>query len=254
MKFAIELAGRTALVTGATSGIGNAIALAFAEHGAKVLMHGKTESDAHDAVNAMPATLLGRATAIAADLSIQGEALSFASRAQSMAGSVDIVVLSAAIQSRRAFSDVDEAQLREEIQVNFLSSYQILQRLVPSMAMRNWGRVLAIGSVQQVRPNPALSVYAATKSAQLNLVINLAKTYARSGVTVNNLAPGLIDTHRNADIKLDTATYAQILERIPMGRAGNAQDCAGAALFLCSDLGQYITGIDLLVDGGLHLP
>jgi NAD(P)-dependent dehydrogenase (short-subunit alcohol dehydrogenase family) len=122
------------------------------------------------------------------------------------------------------------------------------------MAERGWGRVLTVGSVQQVRPSPTLAVYAALKSAQANLAINLAKQYAGRGVTVNNLAPGLIDTDRNDDIKGDAEGYAAILARIPAGQAGTPEDCAWPALLLCSDAGRYVTGADLMVDGGLHLP
>ena len=122
------------------------------------------------------------------------------------------------------------------------------------MAERGWGRILGIGSVQQVRPNPNLLIYAGLKSALSTMLRSLAKAYAARGVTANTLAPGLIDTDRNADLKQDPALYRSILDRIPAGAAGDAEDCVGAALLLCSDAGRYITGVDLLVDGGMHMP
>jgi NAD(P)-dependent dehydrogenase (short-subunit alcohol dehydrogenase family) len=169
-------------------------------------------------------------------------------------GPVDIVVLNASAQIRRAFVEISEDEFDLQIDVNLRATFEILQSILPSMAERGWGRVLTIGSVQQVRPNPNLAVYAATKSAQANLALNLAKQYAGRGVTVNNLAPGLIDTDRNTDLKRDEAAYERLLKSIPVGRAGDPEDCAWPALLLCSDAGRYITGADLLVDGGLHLP
>lgn len=251
---AFNLDGRSALVTGGSRGIGRAIAIVLAQCGARVVLHARTEAEARTAIDAIAQS--GRETMIpiAADLAVPGKALDLAKRAQQLVGHVDIAVLNASIQTRRDFAAVEERQFHAEIQINLLSGYQLLQHLAPAMAARAWGRILTIGSVQQVRPNPALSVYAATKSAQLNLVLNLAKLYAKSGVTVNNLAPGLIDTERNSDLKLDGEAYARLLDRIPAGSAGTADDCAFAALLLCSHAGRYITGVDLMVDGGLHLP
>ena len=205
-------------------------------------------------MDALPPHCRKQCTPMAADLAETGQGLRLAQDAEKLLGPLDIVVLNASIQTRCTFEEVEEAQFHQEIQVNLLAAYQLLQHVAPAMAARGWGRILTIGSVQQVRPNSALSVYAATKAAQLNLTLNLAKLYARSGVTVNNLAPGLIDTERNADLKADGKAYRELLDRIPAGQAGTPQDCAWAALMLCSQAGRYITGVDLMVDGGLHLP
>ena len=116
------------------------------------------------------------------------------------------------------------------------------------MAEREWGRVLTIGSIQQIKPSPSMFVYAASKSAQLNFAINLARHFGRHGVTVNNIAPGVIATARNrAQVE---ANGAEMVTRIPAGRLGRPADIAGAALLLCSDAGSYINGADLFVDGG----
>jgi NAD(P)-dependent dehydrogenase (short-subunit alcohol dehydrogenase family) len=116
------------------------------------------------------------------------------------------------------------------------------------MAERGWGRVVAVGSVQQVRPHPQMLVYAGTKAAQLNWTMNLARQYGGRGVTVNNLAPGAIRTARNeAQMRTEEAA---LVERIPAGRLGRPDDLAGAALLLCSDAGSYINGANLYVDGG----
>jgi NAD(P)-dependent dehydrogenase (short-subunit alcohol dehydrogenase family) len=122
------------------------------------------------------------------------------------------------------------------------------------MKARGWGRVLTLGSINETRPEPVLSIYAALKSAQHNLAINLARQYAPFGVTVNNLSPGLIATERNAWRRVDAGEWAGI-ERAanPMNRAGTPEEMAGAALLLCSDAGSFITGADLQATGGKHL-
>lgn len=205
-------------------------------------------------VAAMPASRGRKLAACGADLAQAGAGRQLIEDVTRAFGSVDIIVLNASAQIRRPFVEIREDEFALQIDVNLRATFEILQNALPGMADRGWGRVLTIGSVQQVRPNPNLAVYAATKSAQANLAINLAKQYAARGITVNNLAPGLIDTDRNADLKQDEAAYKRLLQTIPMGRAGSVEDCAWPALLLCSDAGQYITGADLLVDGGLHLP
>lgn len=117
-----------------------------------------------------------------------------------------------------------------------------------------FGRILAIGSINQTPPKSVLAVYAALKSAQHNLVINLAREYAPNGITINNLSPGLIATERNKFRRDDPHAWAKLeLKCCPMPRAGTPSEIAPAALLLCSDAGSYITGADLQVIGGRHL-
>jgi NAD(P)-dependent dehydrogenase (short-subunit alcohol dehydrogenase family) len=122
------------------------------------------------------------------------------------------------------------------------------------MKARGWGRVLTIGSINETRPEGELSIYAALKSAQHNLAINLARQYAPFGVTINNLSPGLIATERNKWRRVDANAWAAIeRDSSPMGRAGTPEEMAGAALLLCSEAGSFITGADLQATGGRHL-
>ncbi|MEI8244298.1 MAG: SDR family oxidoreductase, partial [Lentisphaerota bacterium] len=116
---------------------------------------------------------------------------------------------------------------------------------------RKWGRVLSIGSVQQKKPHRDMLIYAATKAAQTNMVQNLAVQVAPFGVTVNNLAPGVIVTDRNSVQMSDQTICETVLKKIPAGFIGQSEDCVGAAVLLCSDAGRYITGQDFYVDGGM---
>ncbi len=168
-------------------------------------------------------------------------------------GPVDILVLNASVQYRTRWDEIPSTELARQLQLNFSSTLRLLQLYVPPMRQKGWGRVLCAGSVQQYKPHPEMAVYAATKAAQQNLVLNLAKQLAPFGITVNNLAPGVIDTPRNRQALADPAYAPRLLAGIPAGFAGEARDCAAGALLLCSEEGRYITGTDLLIDGGMHL-
>jgi glucose 1-dehydrogenase len=245
--------GRRALVTGASRGIGRAIALGLASNGAHVLLHYNRDHDAANGVLQAIQAGSGSASLLQQDLIAPNAGASLATSAME-SGPLDILVINAAIQERRALADIDSELFMRHIHANFWSAIQLVQAVVPEMELRRWGRILHIGSVQQVRPNPNLLVYAGLKSALSNVMRGLSKAHASSGITANTLAPGLIDTDRGIDLKNDPALYRSVLDRIPQGEAGKAEDCVGAALLLCSDAGRYITGIDLLVDGGMHIP
>jgi NAD(P)-dependent dehydrogenase (short-subunit alcohol dehydrogenase family) len=243
-----SLARRRALVTGGSRGIGRSIALALAAHGARVTVQHHGDAGI---VNGLLEDL-GPGEAWEADFRDPEAVERMAGRASTAA--FDILVLGAAIQERRDLGEVDHALFQRHVEANFWSALRLVQAVLPGMRERRWGRILAIGSVQQVRPNPNLLTYAGLKSALSTTMRSLAKAHAHEGVSFNTLAPGLIDTDRTADLKRDPDLYRRIVDGIPAGRAGDPGDCVGAALLLCSPAGRYITGIDLLVDGGMHLP
>lgn len=224
--------GLRALVTGATSGIGSAIADALADAGADVVRHG-----------------LEAGADIDTDLGDPDAARTLAA----FAGDVDILVLSASLQVRARWDALDVASLRRQLDVNLVSSVGLLQAFVPGMQRRGFGRVLTLGSVQLARPHPEMLGYAASKAALANVVHNLAVQVAADGVTVNTLSPGVIDTPRNTAVLADPAYLDRVLAGIPTRRVGTPEDCVAAALLLCSREGGYITGQNLLVDGGMGL-
>ena len=140
-----------------------------------------------------------------------------------------------------------------QLTVNLKSTLLLMQAYYPAMKEQGWGRIVTVGSVNQYRRHPELSVYAATKCAVMSLVQNIAKQVASYGVTVNNIAPGAIATPRNAAIYEDDEKRRAVEAVIPAGRFGQAEDCVGAVLLLCSDAGSYITGSDIVMDGGMRL-
>lgn len=258
-RFAIP--GRRALVTGASMSIGRAIALGLAEAGADIAVHFSPEADraaglpdaAAETVAAV-AALGRRAVRMPADLSHPGAGREAAARAATELGGLEILVICASVQARHDFADVTSAEIERQMRVNLSASVELLQAVLPGMKERGWGRVLSIGSVNQTRPEAQLSVYAALKAAQHNLIVNLARQYAPSGVTLNTLSPGLVATERNRWRRQDAGEWAAIQRAAnPMGRAGLPEEMVGAALLLCSDAGSFITGADLQATGGGHL-
>ena len=246
-----DLTGKRALVTGSTQGIGFAIAECLAKQGADVFVHGSTSVEkcekAAQRIREGGAKVKGIAVA---DLSKPDGAEKLF---EAVGGEIDILVLNASIQFRRKWNEITPEEMEIQLQTNFKSSLRLIQLCEPHMEEKGWGRVVTIGSVQQYKPHKDMAVYASSKAAQMNLVTNLAKQLAPLGITINNLSPGVIATPRNADALADPVYSKQVYAGIPAGFAGKAEDCAGAALLLCSDEGRYITGIDLTVDGGMKL-
>ncbi|SDR60768.1 NAD(P)-dependent dehydrogenase, short-chain alcohol dehydrogenase family [Rhizobiales bacterium GAS113] len=256
-----DLTGRNALVTGGSVSIGRAIALQLAAAGADVAIQYSQAADARfrypDAAARTCAEIAGlsrRAVAIAADFAKPGEASRCVAEASAQLGRLEILVICASIQSRQAFEALPADEIARHVAINFTATVELLQAALPAMAERGWGRVLSIGSVNQTRPDAELSVYAALKSAQHNLIINLARRYADKGVTLNTLSPGLVATERNRWRRKSAAQWRAIEQAAnPMRRAGQPQDMVGAALLLCSQASSFITGADLQVTGGGHL-
>jgi NAD(P)-dependent dehydrogenase (short-subunit alcohol dehydrogenase family) len=187
---------------------------------------------------------------VVADLEYPDECTRLADEAMNRAGHIDILVLNASLELRGDWRSVTAAQMGLQLDVNLRSSLLLLQRLVPPMLERRYGRVLSIGSIQEGKPNPDFMVYAACKAAQANVIRSLARKHGGEGVTFNTLAPGAIATERNAAALADPAHRARIAAQIPVGRLGDVADCVPAALLLCSGAADYINGATIEVDGG----
>jgi NAD(P)-dependent dehydrogenase (short-subunit alcohol dehydrogenase family) len=253
--------GRRALVTGGTLSIGRAIVRAFADAGAQIAVQHAAAADAaledDDAAAELSRELDGqgvRPVMIDADFAVPGEATRTVEHAIDALGGVDVVVVCASVQQREPFDRISAEQRLRQTQINFHATVELLQAVVPGMRERRWGRILTIGSVNQTRPEAELAIYAALKSAQLNLCINLARQLAPDGITANNLSPGLVATSRNKWRRVDAEAWQAIETGAnPMGRAAQPDEMAGAALLLCSEAGSFITGADVPATGGGHL-
>lgn len=242
-----DLRGRTALVTGAGRGIGAAIAEGLAGAGARLILH-DMEARHTDAVRDRIDASGGQAMQISGDLALPDAGADLMRRA----GDLDILIINASAQANAELADLTEADLDLQLAVNLRATLGMLQVALPAMAQRNWGRVVSIGSVNQVRPKGVVTAYAATKAAQHNIIQSQARDYARYNVLLNTLAPGLIDTDRNAARRdSDPEAWADYTRTLNwMQRAGRADEMVGAALFLASDACSFMTGETIFLTGG----
>lgn len=244
-KKRIELIGKKVLVTGSTQGIGYATAKAFVQAGASVTVHCSKDLCKAERIRQE----IGAAHAVVADLSDAAQTAGLYEKT----GAVDILVLNASVQYKEGWQEITEEHFESQINVNFRSTLQLMQSYYPFMKEQRYGRIITVGSVNQYRQHPELSMYAATKCAVMSLVKNVAKFAAPYGVTVNNVAPGAINTPRNEAVRNDPELFGKVIASIPMGRFGEADEVANAILFLCSEGSDYITGEDLIIDGGMKL-
>jgi NAD(P)-dependent dehydrogenase (short-subunit alcohol dehydrogenase family) len=246
------LSDRAALVTGAARGIGLAIATRLAEAGAHVIIHDRDAVTADTAVADLRVRGLA-ASPLIADLAEIAAPAAMAAELKATGTEPDIVVLCASVEMLETWDAVSEAAMAAQTAINLQATVRLLQAFLPGMLARGFGRVIAIGSVQEARPNASHFYYAATKAAQTNMILNLARTTQAPDVTLNVIMPGAILTDRNRAVLGQPGRERQVLARIPLGRIGSPEDCAGIALLLCSPEGSYINGAEIAVDGGLRL-
>ena len=169
------------------------------------------------------------------------------------AGDVDVLVLNASVQFRHHWNEITYEEFDRQMRVNLYASLRLIQLYAPAMLEKRWGRIIAIGSVQEFVPHKDMAIYAASKSGLDNLVKNLAKQFGSRQVTVNNVLPGAMLTPRNADAVSDKAYLAKVVSGIPLGCMGKASDCNGIVRLLAGEEGSYITGATICVDGGMSL-
>lgn len=245
-----DLSGRTALVTGSSRGIGKAAALLLGRAGAHVIFHGVRMSDPLRETLEQAEKEKISCSVVTGNLAEEAEVEKVADECGKK---VDILVLNASVQEYMHLRDFESKEFEREINTNLRSACLLLKRLLPPMQERKWGRVINVGSVNQLRPAARLTVYSATKAALQNLMVNVAKEYAPDGITCNSIVPGIICTDRNRRILSDPAWLPKLQAMVPAGRFGVPEDCAGAILLLTSEAGSYITGAEIPIAGGMQL-
>ncbi|MGH7407786.1 MAG: SDR family NAD(P)-dependent oxidoreductase [Candidatus Methylomirabilales bacterium] len=245
-----DLTGKVALVTGASRGIGRAVALALARHGAEVLVNSRKPEGAEAVAGAIRG-LGRRAAALPADVCDPAAVASLADAAAAFAPRLDILVLNAGVSPVYTRAEaVSLEDWRATLETNLTGAFLCVRALAPRLAAQPGGRVLVMASIGALVGLPRLAAYNATKGGLLQLTRTLALEWARHGVTANALAPGFIETDMTAGLLGHAALRGSLLARIPLGRFGMPEDVAAAALFLVSDAAAYITGTVLSVDGG----
>lgn len=240
-----DLSGKIALVTGSTQGIGFEIARLLSAHGARVFVSGAESLE--KCVNACKK--IPNSVPVRANL-LKTEEID---ELYKQTGDVDILVLNASIQYKRKWDEFTIEEYDTQMNCNVKSSYLLIKKYAEGMKNKGWGRIVTIGSVNQYNQHPELSLYGVTKAAQMKMVRNIAPQLAPFGVTINNVAPGAIDTPRNEKALSDPDFKKKVESSIPCGYIGKPEDIAPGVLLLCSEEGRYVTGTDLIIDGGMHL-
>ncbi len=244
-----SLDGQRALVTGASRGIGQALALALARAGADVVC-ASTRRAGTDATAAAIRDAGRQAWQLEADLSHRGAAADLAERAEAEAGRLDILVNNAGTIRRHAATDFPLDAWDSVLRTNLDATFVLCQAVGRGMIARGAGKIINVASLLAFQGGVTVPAYTASKHAVAGLTKALANEWAGRGVQVNALAPGYIRTDNTQALQDDPARQRQILERIPAGRWGEADDLAGAAVFLASRASDYVSGHVLVVDGG----
>ncbi|MFF0276712.1 MULTISPECIES: SDR family NAD(P)-dependent oxidoreductase [unclassified Streptomyces] len=247
-----SLDGRTAIVTGGSSGIGRAVAGALARAGARVVVVARKEADLATAVDELTADGC-RAAWVSADLGTREGIKAGAEQAAAVFGEPDILVNSAGVNLRPPLGELGEDVWDTTMTVNLEAPFLLGQRFGPGMAERGFGRIIHITSQQAHRAFVQSGAYGVSKGGLESLARSQAEAWSPYGVTANTLVPGVVLTPLNARLAADPDKVAALAARTLVGRNGLAEDFAGAAVFLASASSAYVTGQSLFVDGGFSV-
>ncbi len=245
-----DLSGRRALITGASRGIGLALATALGEAGAQLILNARSTLELDAAADSLRARGLKVATRVF-DVT-DAAAVNAAIQALEDAGScIDILVNNAGIQRRGPLDQFNDADWHELMNVNLNSVYYVSKAVAPFMIKRGRGKIINIASVQSELARPGIAPYTASKGAIRNLTRGMCADWARHGLNINAIAPGYFDTPLNKALINDPAFDEWLRKRTPAGRWGKLEDLHGAAVFLASDAASFVNGQTLYVDGGI---
>jgi NAD(P)-dependent dehydrogenase (short-subunit alcohol dehydrogenase family) len=244
-----DLAGHVALVTGASSGIGQAIAIALAGAGARIVLVARRSNELA-AVREQIESNGTAATALVCDLADRTALDECARAAPAAFGAPDILVNAAGINLRQPMLEVTADQWDRTFAVNLDAPFFLAQRLAPAMIARGWGRIINVASLQSIRALPDGGAYGVTKGGIAQLTRAQAQAWSRSGVNANAIAPGFFATALTAPVANDPAQWELHAKRTFIGRNGKLDDLAGTAVYLASHAADYVTGQTIFVDGG----
>ena len=248
----MRLAGKTALVTGSSQGVGEAVALRLAEEGADVIVHYRSHPEGAQSVVERIAKLGRRTVAIQADLSRVTEVQRLIEDGVTQLGPLDILVNNAGVEKRADFWDFSEADYDFVMDVNLKGVFFTTQAFVRHLlAAKRPGRIINMSSVHEELPFPHFTPYCMSKGGVKMMTRNLAIELAPFGITINSIAPGAVETPINRKPLNDPEKLRALIGNIPLKRLGKSSDIAGVAAFLASSDADYITGTTVVVDGGL---
>jgi len=242
-----DLTGKTALVTGASGGIGGAIARALHAQGATVAISGTRR----DALDALAGELAGRVHVLACNLADKDAVEALVPACEGAMGKLDILIANAGITRDNLLVQLSDQAWDDVIALNLTATFRLARAAVKTMMRRRHGRIIGITSVVGVTGNPGQANYTAAKAGMIGMIKSIAQEYAKRGVTANCIAPGFIATAMTD--KLNDKQREAILSRVPAGRLGSGADVASAAVYLASDEAGYVTGQTLHINGGMAM-
>ncbi len=242
-----DLTGKTALVTGASGGIGGAIARALHAQGATVAISGTRR----DALDALAGELAGRVHVLACNLADKDAVEALVPACEGAMGKLDILIANAGITRDNLLVQLSDQAWDDVIALNLTATFRLARAAVKTMMRRRHGRIIGITSVVGVTGNPGQANYTAAKAGMIGMIKSIAQEYAKRGVTANCIAPGFIATAMTD--KLNDKQREAILARVPAGRLGSGADVASAAVYLASDEAGYVTGQTLHINGGMAM-
>ncbi|MBC3765675.1 2-dehydro-3-deoxy-D-gluconate 5-dehydrogenase KduD [Neptunicella marina] len=244
-----SLTGKTALVTGASRGLGQAIAVAMAEAGANVVCSSSREGGCAETLDLIAKTSQ-QGFEIAADLSDEKAVMQMAEKAKAFSGDIDILVNNGGTIHRHPAVSYPMAEWRRVLQVNLDASFMLCQAVAEGMMKNGQGKIINIASMLSYSGGMTVPAYTASKHAIAGLTKALANEWGQHNIQVNAIAPGYFRTDNTEALQQNTTRYNEILQRIPAGRWGDPEDLQGAAVFLASHASNYVNGHVLAVDGG----
>ena len=244
-----KLQGRTALVTGASKGLGKAMALALAAEGARVALVSR-DADSLRAVASEIAGAGGQASVFPADLTLEDQALRLEREVVAQFGKVNILINNAGINVRKTVPEFTLDEWRRVMDTNVTAAFLMCRSFIPHMTGVGYGRILNLCSIMSWVSLPGRAAYSASKAALLGMTRAIALELASEGITCNGISPGPFATEMNRPLIENAEANAQFLASIPLGRWGRVEEIGQLAVYLCSEDAGFITGTDILIDGG----
>ncbi len=254
-KNLFDLTGQVAIITGSSRGIGRAIAERMAEHGARVVISSRKLQACEEVVQAINAKHgAGRAVAMAANISSKDDLALLVKQTQQQLGPVDVLVCNAASNPYYGpQAGITDEQFRKILDNNIVANHWLIGMVAPQMIERKSGSIIIVSSIGGLRGSPVIGAYCISKAADMQLARNLAVEFGPHNVRVNCIAPGLIKTDFARALWEDAYMLKERMSTTPMRRIGEPDEIAGAAVFLASQAGSYVTGQSLVVDGGVTI-
>lgn len=245
-----DLSGKTALITGGSSGIGEAMAEALGQAGAKIILVARRKPQLEEARERLVAKNVNVISCISADLESLDATSVLAKEAITSAGEVDILVNGAGVNLRETFMEVSQESWSRQIHLQLSAPFFLTQALAPQMKKNHWGRIINIASLQSYRAFPNSTPYGAAKGGILQLTRAIAQEWSKFGITCNAIGPGFFPTALTAPVFNNSELVKMHANRTAIGRNGEMSDIGGLAIFLASDASSYITGQTIMLDGG----